>query len=299
MQLYMTVTPEQYGPAAGGNYRLSHAAYQIGQDQHLHRRTLSRQAQSGLLALCDLNPPPIRESSALCREILRECSNRGYEGVAADFGQNTTPDRLALLEELGPLLHRNSKKLFVSSAYGRHVPTAYVLINTALSGGTLSTMLADAWELGPLLHRNSKKLFVSSAYGRHVPTAYVLINTALSGGTLSTMLADACHAFGWQRVALDIERLRMDFLLPSPTGEGTSLSADDFRTLWAEVSPSVFFSHELGAKYFTYHKDGSAHFVLFDDADTIRFKLNMGKNMDLRWAFLLCSEVEDLLPQLR
>ena len=251
MQLYMTVTPEQYGPAAGGNYRLAHAAYQIGQDQHLHRRTLSRQAQSGLLALCDLNPPSIRESSALCREILRECSNRGYEGVAADFGQNTTPDRLALLEELGPRLHRNSKKLFVSSAYGRHVPTAYVLINTALSGGTLSTMLADA-----------------------------------------------CHAFGRQRVALDIERLRMDFLLPSPTGEGTPLSADDFRTLWAEVSPSVFFSHELGAKYFTYHKDGSTHFVLFDDADTIRFKLNLGKNMDLRWAFLLCSEVEDLLPQL-
>ena len=36
------------------------------------------------------------------------------------------------------------------------------------------------------------------------------------------------------------------------------------------MSPSVFFSHELCAKYFTYQRDGRAHFVLFDDADTIR-----------------------------
>lgn len=252
MQLYMTVTPEQYSLVAGGNFRLSHYAYQIGQDNHLHRRTVSRQTQNGLLALSDLNPPVISERGSLCREILRECSNRGFEGVAADFGQNTTPDRIAFLEELGPLLHRNSKKLFVSSAYGRHVPSAYVLINTALSGGTLSTMLSDA-----------------------------------------------CQTFGRQRVVLDIERVRMDFLLPSPSGEGTPLEAAEFNALCASLSPGVFFSHELCAKYFTYHKDGRSHFVLFDDADTIRFKLKLGKNMDLRYAFLLCSEVEDLIPQLR
>ena len=252
MQLYMTVTPEQYSLTAGGNFRLSHAAYQIGQDNHLHRRTVSRQTQNGLMALCDLNPPPIREQASLCREILRECSNRGFEGVAADLGQNTTPDRIAFLEELAPLLHRNSKKLFVSAAYGRHIPTAYVLINTALSGGTLRTMLSDA-----------------------------------------------CHTFGRQRVVLDIERVRMDFLLPSPSGEGTPLDAAEFNALCASLSPSIFFSHELCAKYFTYHKDGRSHFVLFDDADTIRFKLKLGKSMDLRYAFLLCSETEDLIPQLR
>ena len=251
LQIYMTTAPEEYRKAAGAGFRTAHLAYRIGEDNHLHRHT-ARQTQGGLLALSDMDPPPIRDSAQLSREILRECINHAFEGVYADFGSNTAPDRIALLEELAPLLHRNSKKLFVSAAYGRHVPTAYVLINTAISGGTLSTMLGDA-----------------------------------------------CRTFGKQRVVLDIERVRIDFLLPSPRGEGTALEQSAMDALLAEHASNVFFSHELCAKYFTYQKDGQAHFVLFDDADTIRCKLNLGKNMDLRYAFLLCSEVEDLLHELR
>lgn len=252
MQLYMTVTPEQYSLLSGGNFRLAHHAYQISQDQHLHRRAATRQTQGGLLTLSNQDPPAIGAPTVLCREILRECIARSFEGVAADLGPNTTPDRIAFLEELGVLLHRNSKKLFLSPAYGHHVPTAYVLINTALSGGTLQTMLSDA-----------------------------------------------CRTFGQRRVALDIERLRMDFLLPSPSGEGTPLDTAAYNALCTSLSPSIFFSHELCAKYFTYRRDGRAHFVLFDDADTIRSKLKLGKSMGLGYAFLLCSEVEDLLGQLR
>ena len=165
MQLYMTAAPEQYRLLSGMSFRLSHLAYQIGTDGHLHRATVSRQMQSGLLALNDAMPPAISDPTALSREILRECMSRGYEGVAADFGGSTTPDRMVFLEEAAKLLHRNSKKLFLSAAYGRRIPTAYVLVNTAISGGTLRTMLVDA-----------------------------------------------CNAFGRGRVALDIERLRMDFL---------------------------------------------------------------------------------------
>ena len=181
MQLYMTAAPEQYRLLSGMPFRLSHLAYQIGTDGHLHRATVSRQMQSGLLALNDAMPPAISDPTALSREILRECMSRGYEGVAADFGGSTTPDRMVFLEEAAKLLHRNSKKLFLSAAYGRRIPTAYVLVNTAISGGTLRTMLVDA-----------------------------------------------CNAFGRGRVALDIERLRMDFLLPSPTGEGTPLTKESF-----------------------------------------------------------------------
>ena len=60
------------------------------------------------------------------------------------------------------------------------------------------------------------------------------VNTAISGGTLRTMLVDACNAFGRGRVALDIERLRMDFLLPSPTGEGTPLTKESFDALYQD-----------------------------------------------------------------
>ncbi len=252
MQLYMTATPQQYSLLCGTGFRLSHLVYQIGQDQHLHRSSVSRQTQIGLLALHSSDLPVIKETNTLCREILRECANRGFEGVAADFGDHISPDKISFFNELSTALQHNKKKLFVSAAYGKQVPTAYVLINTALSGGTLSTMLSDA-----------------------------------------------CNVFGKQRIALDIERVRMDFLLPSPSGEGTLLNEAEFETLLQKMAPTVYFSHELCAKYFTYRKDGHSHFVLFDDADTIRYKIKLGQQMDIRYAFLLCSEVSDLLNELK
>ena len=252
MQLYITATPEQYRLVSGRGFRLAHSAYQISQDGHLHRRTVSKYTQNGLLALHMQDPPPLPHPETLCSELSRECANRAFEGVVADLGGGVTPDRAAFLSSLAPLLQRGKRKLFVPAAYGRQVPAACVLVNTALSGGTLSTLLSDA-----------------------------------------------CQTFGPQRVALDIERLRMDFLLPSPTGEGRLLDRPAFETLVNTLSPNVFFSHELCAKYFTYHKEGKSHFVLFDDADTIRFKLKLGRKLDLRYAFLLCAEVEDLLEQMR
>ena len=252
MQLYLTTTPEEYSQAAGQGYRLAHLAYQIGEDGRLHRSAGARQAQNGLLSMNGPGAGHITDTPGLCRDILRECVSHGYEGVCADFGAAVQPDRAAFLEELSGLLHRSGKRLFVSAAYGSRVTDAFVLINTALSGGTLSTMLSDA-----------------------------------------------CHAFGAQRVAMDIERVQMDFLLPSPTGEGTPLRRAEFEHLQTSLRPSVFFSDELCAKYFTYRQDGKSHFVLFDDADTIRCKLKLARRMELRYVFLLCSEVSDLLSQLR
>ena len=126
------MAPEDYRKAAGLPFRTAHLAYQIGEDGRLHRRS-ARQTQGGLMALSDPAAPPIRESGPLCREILRTCINHAFEGVCADFGPQRTPDRAAFLAELGPLLQRSSKKLFVSAAYGRTVPSAHVLVNTALS----------------------------------------------------------------------------------------------------------------------------------------------------------------------
>lgn len=44
----------------------------------------------------------------------------------------------------------------------------------------------------------------------------------------------------------------------------------------AEESPSVFFSQDLCARYFTYTRNGETHFVLYDDADTLSQKLRTG-----------------------
>lgn len=251
MQLYLTAAPEEYPSFFGKSVKVAHLAYLIGADGHLHRAAVSRMTQNGLMALKGVEAKTLHDTAPLCREILRECSSRGFEGVVADFGADAVPDRLAFLSALSPLLRRSGKALYVSAAYGQELPDAHILINTALSGGTLQTMLADA-----------------------------------------------CRVFGAQRVALDIERVRMDFLLPCPSGVGEALAPETFGALLQTHAPSVFFSHELCAKYFTYQADGSTHFVLFDDADTIRCKLKVGQSLGIPRAFLLCSEVRDLLPQI-
>ena len=77
-----------------------------------------------------------------------------------------------------------------------------------------------------MLSRNRMRLFVPEAYGQRVSQAAVLTCTAISGGTLRTRLEEAAGTFGIQRLALDLQRLRMSFPLPCPTGEGEPLSGE-------------------------------------------------------------------------
>ena len=62
--------------------------------------------------------------------------------------------------------------------------------------------------------------------------------------------------------------------------------------------PAVFFSQDLCARYFTYSRDGEAHFVLFDDADTLNQKLRLGAGMGFQAAFLMWPEVQDIASRL-
>ena len=63
-------------------------------------------------------------------------------------------------------------------------------------------------------------------------------------------------------------------------------------------SPAVFFSQDLCARYFTYNRNGEAHFVLFDDADTLNQKLRLGAGMGFYAAFFMWPEVRDIAPRL-
>jgi hypothetical protein len=58
--------------------------------------------------------------------------------------------------------------------------------------------------------------------------AYALISTAISGGDLKSRLKTAVKRFGSSRIALDFERLRHVFPLPSPDGNGSLLTSLEF-----------------------------------------------------------------------
>lgn len=249
MQLYLAVTPDRLGEAARYTERLAHVAYRVGRDGRLTRRDLLVRTRGGIMVLGDQDCGPIRDPAALCRDVWRECGNRGYGGVLADFEQPPEAYRTVFLESLGRVLVRNRMRLFVPEAYGEQVPQASVLICTALSGGSLQQRLEES-----------------------------------------------VRQFGQGRIALDLQRLRMSFPVPCPSGEGAPLTGQELAEMLE--GRTAFYSGDLCAKYFTFTDRGDSRFVLFDDAGTLRRKLRMGQELGIGTGFLMYPEAEDLLPEL-
>lgn len=147
------------------------------------------------------------------------------------------------------------------------------------------------------LYRAGISLWVHETCAHAAPGGMVLVCTAMSGGDIQRRLRECCRAFGADRIVLDLQRLRMDFPLPCPSGQGTPLSAEALDALLRE-EPAVFFSQALCARYFTYRKGGETRFVLFDDAETLRRKLRIARESGIPDALCVYPEVQDLLPRL-
>ena len=156
---------------------------------------------------------------------------------------------------------------------------------------------AFARRLEQVLSERKRTLFVPESYAHAAPQSMVLIGTAVSGGTLEERLQEAAQQYGG-RMALDAERLRMDFRLPCRSGIGTPLSAEEFAALQEREKPTVFFSPALCARYFTYQQPGETHFVLFDDAETLKRKLRLGQQAGALAAFFMWPEVADIAEKL-
>lgn len=155
-----------------------------------------------------------------------------------------------------------------------------------------------AGRLGEACAQRGLSCYVSEPYGAAAGRARVLIPTALSGGSLRSRLEEAQGRFGPERVCLWVNRVREDFLLPSPTGSGTPLTGSELEKLREEQERTVFFDHQLCAHYFTYMAGEQGHFVLFDDAGSLGKKLQIGRELGISTAFLPYEETWDILPQL-
>ena len=124
----------------------------------------------------------------------------------------------------------------------------------------------------------------------------MLLCTALSGGTLEGRLNQAAARYGAEHLALDLQRLAMDFPVPCPSGQGTPLTRSQLAALAA--GRSTFCSDALCARYFTLTREGRTHFILFDDAQTLRRKLALARSLGIRDALVMLPEVEDILVPL-
>jgi hypothetical protein len=186
--------------------------------------------------------------SSLVDEIASECEKRAFEGVVLDAGSSAAP---------------------------------------------LQTMLANT--LGQALRAPGIPAFVPEPIGAGAVHASVLIQTALSGGTLERHLRGAVNTFGRERVALEADRILMDFTLPAYTGMGESITPERV----AALCGTPFFSESLMTNYFTYQERGARHIVLFDDAASMSAKLALADTLGIGFAFMYLPHIRDLLDDLR
>ena len=141
-------------------------------------------------------------------------------------------------------------------------------------------------------------LFVPEALADASARAVVLLPTALSGGSLSDHISDALTKYGAGRVALEIERVRMDFSLPAVTGAGKELTAEELQSLVDQHRAQSFLSKELCAYYFTYRDKKGTRFVLYDNAASIRRKLSVASKLGIGNAFMFYPHVADILDKI-
>ncbi len=165
-----------------------------------------------------------------------------------------------------------------------------------LDATAMPCVFALIGQLVPLCRYYKRKLYIPECCAAATQEAMVLICTALSGGSLRQRLEESCALYGGNRIALDLQRLMMEFPLPCPTGVGTPLSAAQLQKL--RPGHSTYYCSELCAHYFTHRSDSETRFVLFDDADTLGRKMELAESFGITEAFVTWPEAEDILPQL-
>lgn len=149
------------------------------------------------------------------------------------------------------------------------------------------------------LARHRRGLFLPEAYANFSQRAFLYLSSALSGGSLRQRLEEAIRAYGTDRLVLSLRRTCEDFFLPAPGGSGRPLTLEELRQRLRRLEPRVHFSQDLCAHYFTYmSRETGAHFVLFDDGDSLARKRGLAWELGLRRFFWLYPEVAEYGPTL-
>lgn len=142
-QLFCAVLP---GQSLTGQATPVWMAYRTGDGPRLFRTGSPEGIHGGILAADDAALHRLGDASFFCRQAVRECRARDAAGFWANWSQPVTPQRTALLNALAHALKEAELELWVPEEYAAACPEAWVLIPSALSGGTLRLRLTGALE---------------------------------------------------------------------------------------------------------------------------------------------------------
>ncbi len=165
-------------------------------------------------------------------------------------------------------------------------------------GASSRALMSLTGHLGAEAAEYGLSLYVPAKLADASEHAVALIPTALSGGTLREHLQDAIRRHGVGHVALEMERVRMDFALPARNGTGRELSAGELDALIGRVQPQSFLSKDLCAYYFNYRDKDGTHFVLYDTAASFKRKMSVAAQFNIADAFVYYPHVADIIDDI-
>ena len=129
-----------------------------------------------------------------------------------------------------------------------------------------------------------------------LPPTNIVVSSAISGGSLRQRLNDATKKYGAERIILECERNCEDFTLPANTGSGKRMAVSELDNLFSRLMPIPYFSSDLCTYYFTYRdRNNYSHFVLFDNASSIRKKLSVAADAGITSAILVYPEIQEIV----
>lgn len=140
MQLYLVLEPSEITGALPLKYPAVYSAYRLGSDGRLYRAADTPDISRGFMLLSSASEE-LRFDDITVSEILGECKGRGFSGVVANFSNEP------LLERLSASFQQFGLRLIVHEELGTKFKDAWVIVSTALSGGTLKRRLTEAAEL--------------------------------------------------------------------------------------------------------------------------------------------------------
>lgn len=164
-------------------------AYRLGTGLRLLRVPLANDLRGGLLMLDDQGFDPTKPGypGQFVREVLRELSARGFTGVIANWeGEQSNPLQQVTVR-LGAALSQRKLSCYVPERWGKVVPSAKVLVSSAISGGTLRGRIARAGKtfgaerIVLAIERVAEEFLLPAPKGSGTPLSEAELNKRLSG----------------------------------------------------------------------------------------------------------------------
>lgn len=144
MRFVLAAAPQDLPCLHPFRHTLALVAYAVDEGGELMRSdALGAGMRGGLMGLM-FHTRRFPRPDGLCRAILQECRARNFEGVLADFEGERTAQSVFFFDTLGAQLAREGRRLFLPLSQA--VPSAQLLVGTAVSGGTLEQHLSACIE---------------------------------------------------------------------------------------------------------------------------------------------------------